>query len=133
MSVNLVGGTVHNVNASAVGPPPGDPRRKMFVGIGNAAVVFFLVLVFLGVGSGVAAQPELLDKLVPLFVVGELFEGGHFLIRNDPAHVFVEPLLVGGTQLLLESLGVRLLLLVGQRPLERIRLRAAGLPRRGSI
>src|ERR1017187_9024096 len=61
MGVNRVGGTVHNVNASAVGPPPGDPRRKMFVGIGNAAVVFFLVFILRGVRSGIAAQPELLD------------------------------------------------------------------------
>jgi hypothetical protein len=35
----------------------------MFVGIGNAAVVFFLVFILRRVRSGIAAQPELLDKL----------------------------------------------------------------------
>src|ERR1017187_7997577 len=97
MGVNRVGGTEHNVNASAVAAPAGYPRRKMFVGIGNAAVVFFLVFILRRVRSGIAAQPELLDKLVTLLVVGELFEGGHFLRSDDVTHVFVKPLLVGGT------------------------------------
>src|ERR1039458_7106871 len=83
MSVNLVGWTVHDVNAPAVGSPPREARRKMFVGIGNAAVVLFLEFVLRRVRSRVAAQPELFDKLVTLLVVGELFEGGHFLDRKS--------------------------------------------------
>src|SRR5664280_410525 len=118
MGLNLVGGTEHDVNASAVAAPAGYPRRKMFVGIGNAAVVFFLVFVLRRVGSGIAAQPELLDKLVALLVVGELLESGHFLPSDDPTHVFVEPLLVSGTQLLLQGLGVGLLLFLRHGTLE---------------
>src|ERR1035437_1874267 len=101
MRFNLVGWTVHNVNAPTVGPPPRDASREMFVGVGNAAVVLFLEFVLRRVRSRIPAQPELFDKLVTLLVVRELFEGGHFFRSHDVTHVFVEPLLVGGTQLLL--------------------------------
>ena len=44
----------------------------MLVGIGDAAVVLFFEFVLFGIGRGVAAQPELLDELLALFVGSEL-------------------------------------------------------------
>ena len=129
MGVNLVGWTPRDINASAVGSPARHPRREVFVGVGNAAVVLFLEFILRRVRSWIAAQPELLDKLVPLFVVGKLFKGGHFFRSDDVNHVLVEPLLIGGTQLLLQGLGIGLLLLRRQRPLQRIGLLVAGLSR----
>ena len=93
----------------------------MFVGVRDAAVMLFLVLVLDGVGRGIATEPELFDELISLFVVGELLKRRKLFRRDDPAHVFVQPLLVGRAQFLLECLGVGFLLLFGQRSLERIR------------
>ena len=50
------------------------------------------------------------------------FEGGQLFRRDDPAHVFVEPLLVRGAQFLLEFLRVLLLLLRAQIALQGIGL-----------
>ena len=80
MGINFVGRTKHDIDASAIGPPARLAGGKMLVGIGDAAVMFFLVLVLFGVGSGVATQPELLDELVALFVVRELLEGRQLFI-----------------------------------------------------
>src|SRR5664279_5926658 len=74
MRVNLVGWTPHNVNAPTVGSRPWDSRRKMFVGVGDAAVVLFLEFVLRRVRSRIAAQPELFDKLVTLLVVRKLLK-----------------------------------------------------------
>src|ERR1700724_3306650 len=94
MRIILIGRAVHDVNPAAVGLPARDSRSVMFVGVGDAAGVFFLVLVLFGIRSGVAALPESFDKVVALFVVRELLEGRSFLVSNDPDDVFVEPLLV---------------------------------------
>ena len=50
---DFVGRSVGDINAAAVGLPPGNARREMLVGVGDPAVVFFLELVFAvpGVGS----------------------------------------------------------------------------------
>src|SRR5581483_2555601 len=88
---DLVGRTVHDVNAAPVRLPSGDAGGKTLVGICDATVVLVLVLVFDGIGSGIATQPELLDELVALLVVGKLVKGGALLVRNDPADVLVQP------------------------------------------
>ena len=95
----------------------------MLVGIGDAAVVLFFELVLFRIGRGIAAQPELLDELVALFVVGELGEGGALFIGDDVAHVLVEPFLVGLADLLLQRLFVGAALLFGKRLGERIHFR----------
>ena len=74
----------------------------MLVGVGDAAVVLFLELVFDGVRRGVAAQPELLDELLALVVGLQVLEGGPLLVGDDVGHVLVEPLAVGRLQLLFE-------------------------------
>ena len=56
---------------AAVGLPAGLAGGKVLVGVGDAAVVLFAEFVVRRVGIGVAAQPELLDEGVALFVVAE--------------------------------------------------------------
>ena len=68
MRFDFVGRAVRDVDAAAIGLPAGDAGSVMLVGVSDAAVVLFLELVLYGVGSGIAAQPELLDELLALFV-----------------------------------------------------------------
>ena len=72
----------------------------MLVGVGDAPVVLFLELVLDGIGRGVAAQPELLDELLALFVGLQALEGCLLLVGDDVGDVLVQPLLPGGLQLL---------------------------------
>ena len=130
MGFDFVRRPVHDVDASTVGAPSRPASREVLVGVGNAPVMLFLELVLFGVRSGIAPLPELLDKCIALFVIRQRFEGGQLFRRDDPTHVFVEPLLVRGTQFDLELLGVGLLLLRAQVALQRIGL--AGT-RRGDI
>ena len=44
----------------------------MLIRVGDAAIMLFLELVFFRVRRGVAAQPELLDELLALFIGLEL-------------------------------------------------------------
>src|SRR5581483_10947426 len=97
-----------DVDAPAIGLPAGNASREMLVGISDALVVFLFEFVLFGVRRGIAALPESLDEIVPLFVVGQLFEGGPLLIRDDVGHILVQPLLVWLAQFLLE--GARILL-----------------------
>src|SRR5581483_744281 len=92
---DLVCRTVLDVNTAAIGLPAGNAGREMFIGVCNAAVVFFFELVFNRVRSGVPPLPEGFNKLVALFVIGELFKSGTLFISDDPAHIFVEPLAIG--------------------------------------
>ena len=68
MRLDLVRRSVRDVDAAAVGLPAGNAGGVMLVGVGDAAVVLFLELVLDGVRRGIAAQPELLDELLALFV-----------------------------------------------------------------
>ena len=64
MRFDFVGRAEGDVDAAAIGLPSGDTGGVPLVGVGDAAVVLFLVLVLGGVGRRVAAQPELLDELL---------------------------------------------------------------------
>ncbi len=86
----------------------------MLVGVRDAAVVLFLELVFLGVGRGIAPQPELLDELLALLVGLQPLEGRSLFVGDDVTDVFVEPLLIGRFQLFAELRFVLLSLLVGE-------------------
>ena len=70
------------------------PLAKALVGIRDAAVMLFFVFVLFGIRSGVAAQPEVLDELLPLLVGLELLEGFAFFVGDDLDDVFVQPLLI---------------------------------------
>lgn len=75
VGVDGVGLAVGDVDVSAVGAPSGLTGGEVLIGVGDAGVVLFAELVVGGVGVGVAAEPELFDELVALFVVAELLEG----------------------------------------------------------
>ena len=64
----------------------------MLVGVSDPLVMFFAIFVLVGVRIGIAAQPELLDELLALFVGGELLESRPLLVRDDVGDVLVEPL-----------------------------------------
>ena len=85
---------IHDVDAAAVGSPAWHTRRKMLVGVGDAAIVLFLYGVVDRIGVGIAPLPELLDKLLALFVGLQLQEGFALRIGDDVGDVFVQPLLV---------------------------------------
>src|ERR1035438_561416 len=89
MIVNLIRRTVSDVNAAAVRLPSGDLRREMFVGVGDAAVMFFLE-------RRAALNPELLDELLALLVGGESLERGALLVGDDVGHILGEPFPIGG-------------------------------------
>src|SRR5947209_5327175 len=107
MRLHLVGRSIHDVNAAAIGFPTGNAGRVMLVGIRDTAIVLFLKLVLFRIWRGIAPQPELLDKALALFVGGETCERLPLLITDDVANVLVQPFLVRGLQLL-AKLGIPL-------------------------
>src|SRR5208282_701202 len=100
---------VHDVNAAAVGLPARNAGSIVFVGIGDAAVVFLFEFVLGAAGVGVAPLPERLDKLLPLVVSAELLEGRPLLRGDDVRDFFAQPLLVSALVLLLDGLPAALL------------------------
>src|SRR5262249_47628740 len=100
----------HDIDAPAVGLPPGDAAGVMLVGVGDALVMLFAVFVDVGVGVGIAAVPESFDELLALLVGLERVEDLALLIGDDPADVFVYPAFVKALGLLLLAL-LRLLFL----------------------
>ena len=99
MRFNLIRRPIHNVDSASVGFPARDSGSEMFVRVCHTPVVFFLEFVFDCVGSRVAALPEGFDELVALFVIRKQLEGFLFLVRDNPADVFVEPFLISLAQL----------------------------------
>src|SRR5262249_7759218 len=100
----LVRRTICNIDAPAVCLPSRNARGEIFVGVRDAPVVLFLEFVFDRVRGRVAAKPEVLDELLPLFVGLKALERGALFIGDDVRDVFVEPLAIGGLQLLAELL-----------------------------
>src|SRR5581483_2014082 len=120
MRLDFVRRTVHDVHTAAVSLPSRDARGKVLVGVGNAPVVLFFKFVFRCIWSGVAAKPELLNKLVALLIVRELLEDRLFFRGDDVANVFVQPFFIGIADLMFKSLRVSLFFLLSKRALERI-------------
>src|SRR6185437_5250038 len=87
MGINRSGRSIHDINSSAISFPTWYARGKVFIGVSNAPIVFFLVLVFRRVGSRITTLPEGFNKLVSLRVGRQLFEGGELFICDDPADV----------------------------------------------
>src|SRR5258708_1045489 len=126
MRLNFVSWTVHDINTAAVALPSGNSRWEVLVGVRNAPVVFFLVLVLFGVGRGIAALPECFDKVVALLVVRELFKRSSFFVGDDPDDILVEPFLVSLAEFDLQRSFLLFFLLLVGRALEGIDL-IAGL------
>ena len=83
MLLDFVRRTVRDVDAAAVGLPSGNARGELLVGVGDTAVVLFLVFVLDGVRRGIAPQPELLDELLALFVGLQPLESLALFIGDD--------------------------------------------------
>ncbi len=80
-----------DVDAPAIGLPPRNPRRKMFIGVGNPSIVFFFEFVFYCSGRGIPAKPELFDELRAFVISSESSEGIAFLVGRDVGDISVEP------------------------------------------
>ena len=65
--------------------------------------MLFAELVFGAIRVGIAAQPEVLDEAIALFVVRKAFERLYLIVADDPLDVLLEPLLVGAFELILEG------------------------------
>ncbi len=103
MRFNLIGRAVHNVNPAPVGHPTRKPAGEALVGVRNPTIVLFLVLVFHRARGGVAAQPELLNELLPFLVGVQVLEGIPLFRRDNVNHVLFQPLLEVTFQLLLDG------------------------------
>jgi hypothetical protein len=73
MGFNVVSWPESDVDVPAVGLPSRLAGRKMLVGVGDAPVMLFPVLVLWRIRVGVPALPESLNKGVALFVVAQAF------------------------------------------------------------
>ena len=93
--IDFVGRAPEDIDVAAIGFPAGDAGGVAVVGVGDAAVVLFARIVFGGVGSGIAAGPEILNERIALFVGGEEVEGVAFFVGDDVDHFFGEPGILG--------------------------------------
>ena len=82
--------------------------------------MLFAKFIFRRIRIRVAPQPELLDEVVPLFVVAQALECLEFLIGDDPVNVLVHPLLIRPFEFLADFLLLLELLLVGELPFQRV-------------
>src|SRR3989441_12428869 len=98
MGFGLVGFAPHDIDAAAIGFPSGNAGSKMLVGVSDALVIFLAILVFVGVGIGIAPPPKLLDKALALIVGLELLEGLPLFIGDDVSDVLFQPILVSLVQ-----------------------------------
>jgi len=112
MRIDFIRRTVFNIDPPAIRLPPRNARRETIVGIGDAAIMFFAVLVLFGVRSRIAAQPEIFDKRLPLVVGLERLENLPLFIGYNVADLFVQPPLIRCLQFLLQLRFVPLLLLL---------------------
>ncbi len=78
--------------------------------------MLFTEFVFDGVRGGVAAEPEVLDELLALFIGLQTHEGGAFLIGDDVGDVLIQPMAIGRGKLFAELLFLGLALLIGHGP-----------------
>src|SRR5207244_11575788 len=120
MRLNLLRRPVDYIDSAAVAFPAGDASGEVFVGVGDAAVVFFFELVFYGVRGGVTPLPESFDEVIALLVIRELLEGGALFVRNDVGYVFIKTFFETAADFLLEALLVFLPLLLRQWSFEGI-------------
>jgi hypothetical protein len=100
--LDLIGRPIGDVDAAAVCLPAGNSRSVALVGVGDTPVVLFFEFVLDRVRRGIAAEPELLDKLLPLVIGGETPPRLALLIRDNLRHILVDPLLIRCFQLFVQ-------------------------------
>ena len=101
MRLGLVGLAIHDVNAAAIGFPPGYARRIMLVSVSDPLVIFFAIFVFVCVRIGIPTAPKLFDEMLSLVVGFEFLKRLSLLVRDDVGDIFVQPILVGFVEFLL--------------------------------
>src|SRR5208282_4708163 len=104
VGVNAVGRTECDINVAAVGLPAGLAGGKVVVGVLDAPVMLLAKFVLRRIGIGVAAQPEVLDECLALFIVGQAHEGLALIVANNVGDVLIQPNFVGPLQFLPQSL-----------------------------
>src|SRR5579859_5274843 len=105
---------------AAIRLPSRFARREMLIGVGDAPVVLLAELVIRRIRIGIAPQPELLDEGIPLLVVAQALEGLGLFVGDDPGYILIEPGLVGARNFVLQFLLPVELLLIRERPLQRV-------------
>ena len=95
MAVLLVGLSVHDVDAAAIGLPAGNAGSEMLVRIGDSFVVLLAIFIFVGVGIGIATAPEVFDEAFAFLVRLQFLKRFSFVIGNDVSDVLFEPILIG--------------------------------------
>src|SRR5712692_5068905 len=120
MRFNFIRRAIHDVDLAAISLPAGNAGGEMLVGVRDATVVLVFKFVFCSIRGWIAALPESFDELLALFLVRELFESCALFVRDNPAHILVQPFLVLLTQLNLKRLGILLFLFFIDRTFERI-------------
>src|SRR5579871_528205 len=91
MGIHLVRRPELDVDDSAICFPARHAGCEVFISVREAPVVLLLEFVLLGVGIRIAAQPELLDELLPLGVVRKPMEGLALLVGDDVGDVDLLP------------------------------------------
>ena len=120
MRIDAVGLAEGDVDVSTVGKPAGLAGREVLIRIGDPGIVLIAEFIFRAVRVGVAPLPEHLDKLLTLLLVGEVFERPGLFVRDDPAHILVQPLLILRAQLVLDGFTTLELFFIAQPALQRI-------------
>src|SRR5580700_2723741 len=120
MGLDFVGWAPEDVHVAAIGFPARNTGGETFVGVGDAAIVFFTVAVFGRIWIGIAPAPEFLDVLFAFFVGGEAQEGVVFFLGDNVRDLFRQPGGVGSA-FLGEFSGLLLVVLLPARFAGRIR------------
>jgi len=115
MRVDFIGRTPDDVDMAAIGFPAGDAGGKMFVGVGDAAIVLFLEIVDGGVGIGIVVSPDDFDELLAFFVGAETLEGGTLFGGDDVDQVFVDDVLKAVAEFVFGFLDLSFVLFFGFR------------------
>ena len=105
---------------TAIGLPAGLPSGEVLVCVGNPAIMLFPEFIFGRIRTGIPALPECLDKRIAFFVVAQVLEGREFLVRDDPADIFIHPLLVRAVKLVLQVFILLKTLFIRERALQRV-------------
>ena len=87
----------------------------MFVGVGDAAVVFFFEGVGRSVRIGIVVNPDDFDELLAFFVGAETLEGGAFFGGDDVDQVFVDEVSEAVTEFVFGFLDLFFVLFFGLR------------------
>ena len=111
----FIGWSKGDVDATAIRFPTRNARSIPFIGIGDAAIVFFLKFVFSGIGSRIATQPELFNELFAFIFSAQTFEGSFFFVSDDVEYVLIQPLAVRSFQFFAQLFFATLLFFFSQR------------------